>query len=165
MLPLLRRSPRLAVQELPIGSVAPPSPASARAFHLRSTSLSSSFSDLGIPADVVASLAARGITEAFPIQSLAIPPALAGRDVSGRAPTGSGKTLAFGIPLAERVTRARPARPRALVLAPTRELAAQIQAELRPLLATRQRSVASFYGGVGFQPQLKVLRRGVDVAV
>ena len=127
--------------------------------------MSSRFIDLGVPADVVASLAARGITEAFPIQSMAIPPALAGRDVSGRAPTGSGKTLAFGIPLAQRVTRARPARPRALVLAPTRELAAQIEAELRPLLAPRKRSVASFYGGVGFGPQLKVLRRGVDVAV
>ena len=125
----------------------------------------SRFADLGVPAAVVTSLAARGITEAFPIQSLAIPPALAGRDVSGRAPTGSGKTLAFGIPLAERVTRARPGRPRALVLAPTRELAAQIHAELHPLLAPRSRRVASFYGGVGFGPQLKVLRRGVDVAV
>ena len=127
--------------------------------------MSSSFSDLGVPAGVVASLAARGITEAFPIQTLAIPPAMAGKDVCGRAPTGSGKTIAFGIPLAERVSRARVARPRALVLAPTRELAAQIHDELRPLLALRKRSVASFYGGVSFTPQLKVLRRGVDVAV
>jgi superfamily II DNA/RNA helicase len=127
--------------------------------------LSASFSDLGVPADVVASLAARGITEAFPIQTMAIPPALAGADVCGRAPTGSGKTLAFGIPLAQRVSRARVARPRALVLAPTRELAAQIHDELRVLLAPRGRSVASFYGGVSFTPQLKMLRRGVDVAV
>lgn len=125
----------------------------------------SRFSDLGVPAPVVASLAASGITEAFPIQSLAIPPALAGRDVCGRAPTGSGKTLAFGIPLAERVSRARPGSPRALVLAPTRELAAQIHGELRALLSARKRTVASFYGGVGFGPQLKMLRRGVDVAV
>ena len=127
--------------------------------------MSSNFADLGVPQDVVASLADRGITEAFPIQSLAIPAALDGRDVCGRAPTGSGKTLAFGIPLAELVSRARPARPRALILAPTRELAAQIEQELRPLLVRRKRSVASFYGGVGFTPQLKVLRRGVDVAV
>ena len=127
--------------------------------------MTSNFLDLGAPADVVASLAARGITEAFPIQHMAIPPALAGQDVCGRAPTGSGKTLAFGIPLAQLVTRARPARPRALVLAPTRELAAQIHEELRPLLALRKKSVASFYGGVGFTPQMKVLRRGVDVAV
>jgi superfamily II DNA/RNA helicase len=125
----------------------------------------STFTDLGVPADVVTSLAARGIADAFPIQSMAIPPALSGKDVCGRAPTGSGKTLAFGIPLAQRVTRARPARPRALVLAPTRELAAQIHDELRLLLSPRKRSVASFYGGVGFTPQMKVLRRGVDVAV
>jgi superfamily II DNA/RNA helicase len=127
--------------------------------------LSSSFTDLGLPAAAVSSLAARGITEAFPIQTMAIPPALAGQDVCGRAPTGSGKTLAFGLPLAERVSRARVARPRALVLAPTRELAAQIHDELRTLLAPHKRSVASFYGGVSFTPQLKVLRRGVDVAV
>jgi superfamily II DNA/RNA helicase len=127
--------------------------------------LPSRFSDLGVPAAVVASLGARGIVDAFPIQTLAIPPALAGRDVCGRAPTGSGKTLAFGIPLAQRVSRARIARPRALVLAPTRELAAQIHNELAPLLAPRKRSVASFYGGVSFTPQLAALRRGVDVAV
>ncbi len=127
--------------------------------------MSSSFRDLGVPAEVVASLAARGITEAFPIQASAIPLALAGKDVCGRAPTGSGKTLAFGIPLAQRVTRARARHPRALVLAPTRELAAQIQDELRPLLAARKRTVASFYGGVSFGPQLKALHRGVDVAV
>ena len=125
----------------------------------------SSFSSLGLAADVVTALTGRGITDAFPIQTLAIPPALAGRDVCGRAPTGSGKTIAFGIPLAERVTRARVARPRALVLAPTRELASQIHDELRVLLSVRKRSVASFYGGVSFTPQLKVLRRGVDVAV
>src|SRR5713101_7659518 len=135
------------------------------AFQLQEYLLPSSFSDLGVPADVVTSLAARGITEPFPIQSMAIPPALAGKDVCGRAPTGSGKTLAFGIPLAERVTRARSARPRALVLAPTRELAAQIHEELRPLLAARKRRAAVFYGGVGFTPQLNALRRGVDVAV
>jgi superfamily II DNA/RNA helicase len=127
--------------------------------------LSSRFSDLGVPAGVVSSLAARGITEAFPIQSMAIPPALAGKDVCGRAPTGSGKTLAFGIPLAQRVGRARPAKPRALVLAPTRELAAQIHDELRLLLGPHGRTVASFYGGVGFHNQIKALRRGVDVAV
>src|SRR5437764_6199631 len=108
---------------------------------------------------MVTCLAAAGISEAFPIQTAAIPPALAGKDVCGRAPTGSGKTLAFGIAVAERVSRARPTRPRALILVPTRELAAQIQDELRALLATRKRSIAAFYGGVGFAPQLKALRR------
>ncbi len=96
---------------------------------------------------------------------MAIPPALAGKDICGRAPTGSGKTLAFGIPLSQRVTRARPKRPRALVLTPTRELAAQIRGELKTLLTPQRRTVASFYGGVSFNPQLKTLNRGVDVAV
>jgi len=127
--------------------------------------MQSTFADLGVSADVVDHLASRGIHDAFPIQAGTIPSGLAGADVCGRAATGSGKTLAFGIPLAALVNRARPARPRALVLVPTRELAAQIGNELAPLLALRQRSVATFYGGVGFTPQLKVLRRGVDVAV
>jgi superfamily II DNA/RNA helicase len=125
----------------------------------------STFPALGVSAEMTSRLAERGIIAPFPIQAATIAAALAGRDVCGRAPTGSGKTLAFGIPLAERVSRARVARPRALVLAPTRELAAQIQAELAPLLHVRKRSVSSFYGGTSFTPQLKILRRGVDVAV
>jgi superfamily II DNA/RNA helicase len=127
--------------------------------------LSSTFADLGVPEAAVAALSKRGITAAFPIQAMAIPPALEGRDVCGRAPTGSGKTLAFGIPLSQRVGRGRVARPKALVLAPTRELAAQIHDELEKLFRPLGKSVASFYGGVGFTAQLKVLRRGVDVAV
>jgi superfamily II DNA/RNA helicase len=124
-----------------------------------------SFADLGVSEALVARLAERGIDAPFPIQAATIAAGLAGQDVCGRAPTGSGKTLAFGIPLAERVSRARVARPRALVLAPTRELAAQIHNELAPLLQVRKRSVSSFYGGTSFTPQLKILRRGVDVAV
>jgi superfamily II DNA/RNA helicase len=127
--------------------------------------LPSTFSDLGVPADLVASLAQRGIAQPFPIQVATLPPALAGGDVSGEAPTGSGKTLAFGIPVVARVSRARPGRPRALVLAPTRELAAQIERELRPLAAARRRSVAAFYGGLGFADQRAALRRGPDIAV
>ena len=128
--------------------------------------MSSSFADLGVPAEVARSLRVRGITSAFPIQALAIPPALAGKDICGRAPTGSGKTIAFGIPVAARVGRARPGSPRALILAPTRELAAQIEAEMSQLMgADRRRRVAAFYGGAGFAAQLNSLRRGVDVAV
>ena len=122
------------------------------------------FESLGVHRDVAARLARRGITEPFPIQTGTIPPALAGRDVCGRAPTGSGKTLAFGIPLVERVRRARPGAPTALVLAPTRELAAQICDEVRQL-ADPDQSVAAFYGGVGFGKQLRALADGVDVAV
>ena len=128
--------------------------------------MSSSFADLGVSAEAVSSLRARGITSAFPIQALAIPPGLAGKDICGRAPTGSGKTIAFGIPVAARVGRARSGRPQALILAPTRELAGQIESEMAHLMGVdRRRRVAAFYGGVGFGAQLSSLRRGVDVAV
>ena len=123
------------------------------------------FADLGVPADLVARLSSRGIVEPFAIQAAAIPAALGGDDVCGKAPTGSGKTLAFGIPLAARVAKGSPRRPRALVLAPTRELAGQIERELTPLAAARSRRVAAFYGGVGFGAQLDALRKGVDVVV
>jgi len=123
-----------------------------------------SFESLGVPAEVAAGLSARGITAPFPIQAATLPPALAGRDVCGRAPTGSGKTIAFGIPLVLRVGRARPRAPRALVLAPTRELAAQIADELVQL-ADPDQHIATFYGGVGFGKQLRSLREGVDIAV
>jgi superfamily II DNA/RNA helicase/cold shock CspA family protein len=127
--------------------------------------MSPSFADLGVPHDLVRALAQRGIDDAFPIQAATVPDLLAGRDVCGRAPTGSGKTLAFAVPLAARVGQARPRRPRALVLAPTRELAEQIHREVRPLLAVRGRSAASVYGGVGYGAQRHALRKGADVLV
>ena len=123
------------------------------------------FTDLGVSADITSRLTDQGVTEPFPIQAATIPPALDGRDICGRAPTGSGKTLAFGIPLVTRVSKAKPSKPRALVLAPTRELAAQIERALTPLAATRQRRVAAVYGGVGFGAQLAALRRGADIVV
>jgi len=125
---------------------------------------SPTFESIGVPAELARSLAARGIAAPFPIQTATIPAALEGRDVCGRAPTGAGKTLAFGIPLMQRVQRARPHHPRALVLAPTRELAAQICDELRQL-ADPDQTIEAFYGGVGFGNQLRALRKGVDVAV
>jgi superfamily II DNA/RNA helicase len=127
--------------------------------------VSTSFADLGVSADLIDALNKRQITEPFPIQVAAIPDALAGRDISGRAPTGSGKTLAFGIPMVERVPRARRLRPGALVLAPTRELAAQIQKDLLPLAKTRGRRVIAVYGGVGYETQIRELRRGIDILV
>jgi len=127
--------------------------------------VSTSFADLGVSADLIDALNQRRITEPFPIQAAAIPDALAGRDISGRAPTGSGKTLAFGIPMVERVPRARRLRPGALVLAPTRELAAQIQRDLLPLAKMRGRRVIAVYGGVGYDTQIRELRRGVDILV
>ncbi len=125
----------------------------------------SSFTDLGVPEDLAAALAARKITSPFPVQAATIPDLLGGRDVCARAPTGSGKTIAFGVPLLARVERAAPKRPRALVLAPTRELAAQIQRELSPLAEVRGRRVSTVYGGVGYEPQRRALRKGVDVLV
>jgi superfamily II DNA/RNA helicase len=123
------------------------------------------FAALGVPDDLCDALDAHGIADAFDIQATTIAPALAGRDVSGRAPTGSGKTLAFGIPLVANVARAKPKHPRALVLVPTRELAAQVARDLVWLGAARGTRVQSFYGGVGFDKQIKALRRGVDIAV
>jgi superfamily II DNA/RNA helicase len=129
--------------------------------------LQPSFASLGVPTDIVAALGRKSITEPFPIQSATIPDALAGRDVCGKAPTGSGKTLAFGIGAVARLSGkpSRPRHPRVLVLTPTRELAAQVATELRALATPRNLRVDSFYGGVGYGPQLKALSRGVDVAV
>jgi superfamily II DNA/RNA helicase len=123
------------------------------------------FADLGLPDALVHTLAGQGITEPFPVQSATIPDALAGRDVSGKAPTGSGKTLAFGLALLTRVDQAVAFRPRALVLAPTRELAEQIKKELAPLAKATRRFVLAVYGGVGYGPQKNALRKGVDVLV
>jgi superfamily II DNA/RNA helicase len=123
------------------------------------------FDELGLPSSLVELLARGGINRPFPIQAAVIGDALAGRDICGRAPTGSGKTLAFGLPLLARVGRARPGRPRALVLAPTRELAEQICRALAPLARESQRWIAAIYGGVGMEQQRRQLRKGVDVLV
>jgi superfamily II DNA/RNA helicase len=111
-----------------------------------------SFRALGVSAPVVGALAARSIEEPFQIQSLALPDALAGLDVLAKSPTGSGKTLVFAIPIVERTTRSD-ARPSALVLVPTRELAAQVTEELRPLAAVKSLRAASVYGGVPLRAQ------------
>ncbi len=128
--------------------------------------MSTSFAQLGVPEFICRALEQRGITEPFEIQAVTLVDVLAGRDVCGRAPTGSGKTLAFGIPMVANLSeasRALPGRPRALVLAPTRELAEQISNELRSF-AGRLR-VDAVYGGVGYGPQLNALRRGVEILV
>lgn len=123
------------------------------------------FVELGLPSSLVDVLARAGIDQPFPIQAAVIGDALAGRDVCGRAPTGSGKTLAFGLPLLVRLRRAQPGKPRALILAPTRELAEQIRRALAPLARERKRWIAAVYGGVGMDQQRRQLRKGVDVLV
>ncbi len=124
-----------------------------------------SFADLGVPPRLVERLNARGITEAFPIQEAAIPDALEGRDVVGKAITGSGKTLAFALPLMARLSKARPRKPVALVLVPTRELAAQVQKEIAQLSDDRGRRVICIYGGTSYNVARKALNFGVDVVV
>ncbi len=124
-----------------------------------------SFADLGVRPDLVSRLSARGLTTPFPIQRATLPDALAGRDVCGRAPTGSGKTLAFGLAVVSRVGGSKPGRPGALVLVPTRELAAQVQRELSLLLGQGSARVIAVYGGTGYRPTRQALARGVDVVV
>ncbi len=140
--------------------------------HAPSASLAPArFSELGVPPALSAALEARGITSAFPIQAAALPDCLAGRDVCGRAPTGSGKTLAFGLAILSRLSALPPGsrlvarRPSALVLVPTRELAAQIEDALAPLAAVVGSRVAAIYGGVGYAKQEVALRAGVDLLV
>ncbi len=113
-----------------------------------------SFADLGVSRAVVSSLAREGITHPFEIQRKVIADVLEGRDVLAKSPTGSGKTLAFGIPLVERIAADGP-RPSALVLAPTRELATQIVADIRTIAHARALRVTAVYGGVGLVKQAK----------
>ncbi|MBA2581037.1 MAG: DEAD/DEAH box helicase [Thermoleophilaceae bacterium] len=102
----------------------------------------------------VGALHEQGIAEPFPIQQLVVPDVLAGLDVCAKSPTGSGKTLAFAIPLLDRI-EAGDRRPAALVLAPTRELAAQIVDAARPVARARALRIAAVYGGVGIQKQAR----------
>jgi ATP-dependent RNA helicase RhlE len=111
-----------------------------------------SFRELGVSPCLVDTLAARSIHAPFRIQALVLPDALAGLDVLARAPTGSGKTLAFALPIVERTTT-RDSRPSALVLVPTRELAAQVTTELETLARTNGLSVVATYGGVPLRAQ------------
>lgn len=123
------------------------------------------FTALGVAEDLTQTLADQGITAPFPIQELALPDALAGKDICGQAKTGSGKTLAFGLPLVERLRDARSKQPVALVLVPTRELCLQVAEALEPLAATRGHSVVAVYGGAPMGSQIDALRDGAEIVV
>ena len=134
------------------------------------------FDSLGVAEELTKALADQGITTAFPIQSLTIADALAGRDVCGKAKTGSGKTLAFGLPLLQRSAASiaasgadrhggQPGRPLALVLLPTRELAVQVYDVIEPLAATLGLRAVAVYGGADIERQVAKLRKGVDVII
>ncbi len=124
------------------------------------------FARLGVPERVDNGLAAEGFAAPFAIQLEAIPVALAGHDVCGRAKTGSGKTLAFGVPMLAQITeRAAPAKPLGLVLVPTRELAVQVAEVLEPVGAHCDVRVLAVYGGASRSHQVEVLAKGVELVV
>ncbi|GIG60224.1 hypothetical protein Lfu02_45960 [Longispora fulva] len=133
------------------------------------TSTDATFTELGVPAPLVKVLEDNGILSPFPIQVATLPDSLAGRDVLGRGRTGSGKTYAFALPLMARLaasgTPRRAGRPRAMILAPTRELATQIDATLAPLAKAMGLRTLTVFGGVGAGPQIKALKAGVDIVV
>jgi superfamily II DNA/RNA helicase len=120
------------------------------------------FSSLGIPEDVLARLSKRGFTNAFPVQARVLPVALKGRDVFGQAQTGSGKTLAFAIPIVAAASE-RGKHPYALVMVPTRELAAQVAEEIDGISGGLK--VMAAYGGRPVVKDLAKLERGIDVVV
>ena len=153
-----RKTRRRRRHETPAQLVAAPAVTSAETV---------TFADLGVPAPLVATLAAEGITVPFPVQAATLPDALAGADILGRAQTGSGKTLGFSIPLVARLADgySMACRPRGLVLVPTRELAAQVHAVLSPLAHAMGLTVATIFGGVPQNPQVAALRNRTDIVV
>jgi ATP-dependent RNA helicase RhlE len=128
-----------------------------------------SFSDLGLAPTLCAPLAGRGYHQPTSVQSASIPLVLAGRDVVTRAQTGTGKTAAFGLPMIDRLfvrgARARTGRPRALVLVPTRELAAQVQRALAAYGAPLRLRITEIIGGVSMAGQIRALKHGTDIVV
>jgi len=123
-----------------------------------------SFDNLGLSARILDAVRSMGYTAPTPIQEQAIPAIIAGKDVVGCAQTGTGKTAAFVLPLLQRIEGGNKA-PRALVITPTRELALQIDGVAREASKYTKHHIAAIYGGVGYQPQAKAMRRGVDVVV
>ncbi|MFJ3085695.1 DEAD/DEAH box helicase [Streptomyces sp. NPDC086838] len=125
------------------------------------------FAELDMPAALLKTLAAQGVTEPFPIQGATLPNSLAGRDILGRGRTGSGKTLAFGLALLARTAgrRAEPKAPLALVLVPTRELAQQVTDALTPYATAVNLRLATVVGGMSITKQSATLRRGAEVLV
>jgi len=129
---------------------------------------SPTFAELGVRAETVEALAKAGITHAFAIQEYALPIALRGTDLIGQAPTGTGKTLGFGLPLLERVTapsEGADGQPQALIVVPTRELGLQVARDLAAAGSTRGVRVLPIYGGVAYEPQVEVLKKGVEILV
>ena len=123
------------------------------------------FEGLGLSAELVRAVAEQGYTEPTPIQVQAIPVVLAGRDLLGAAQTGTGKTAAFALPILQKLSERNAAAVRVLVVTPTRELAAQVEQDFRTYGKHMSVETATIFGGVGMQPQVDALRRGVDILV
>jgi ATP-dependent RNA helicase RhlE len=123
------------------------------------------FDSLGLRPALLRAVREIGFTEPTPVQAAAIPPALAGRDIIASAATGSGKSAAFGLPLLQALAELPRGSTRALILAPTRELAVQITAHLTALAAHSGVRIAAVYGGVGFGQQAAAFKRGTDIIV
>ncbi|MDT4916146.1 MAG: hypothetical protein QOH89_846, partial [Pseudonocardiales bacterium] len=128
---------------------------------------SPAFSDFDVKPEIVQALADVGIVRTFAIQELTLPIALSGNDLIGQARTGTGKTLGFGVPLLNRLELpgGKGSLPQALVIAPTRELAVQVSADLASAGKRLGARVLTIYGGRAYEPQIEALRKGVDVVV
>ncbi|MBM4523051.1 DEAD/DEAH box helicase [Rhodococcus hoagii] len=152
-----------------VETVSPESVESPETIETEGATAEVTFAEIGLPEPVVAALARNSITVPSPIQAMAIPDAIAGKNILGRAQTGSGKTLAFGLPMLARLARHEdrpaPKRPRALVLVPTRELAFQVVDSLTPYAGSLGLNVRAAVGGTPFTKQVDQLRRGVDILV
>ena len=124
------------------------------------------FADFDVDPDIVAALADAGIVHPFPIQAMTLPVALGGHDIIGQAKTGTGKTLGFGVPMLNRIDlESDDTRPQALAVAPTRELASQVAADLERAGKRLGIKVLTVYGGRAYEPQIEALKQGVHVVV
>jgi len=164
--PAARRTPRAATaarEAAPVQAVAAAA-AGGELAAAEAATIDITFADLGLTAPMLKALSDAGYQRPTPIQAQAVPLALKGRDIIGLAMTGTGKTAAFVIPIIERLLGG-PSRTRALILTPTRELCVQVEESFRKYGKHSGLSVIPVYGGVGYDPQVKALRGGVDVVV
>ena len=127
--------------------------------------MTTTFAELGVPQDLIDTLAQQGIESPFAIQTLAIKDAMARRDVCGKAKTGSGKTLAFSLPAIAHTERNKDGKPTTLVLTPTRELANQITGVVEPLAKARQLRTIAVYGGTNIDKQIETITKGIDIII
>ncbi|MFT3799511.1 DEAD/DEAH box helicase [Microbacterium sp.] len=123
------------------------------------------FAELGVDADIVEALAAKGIVDAFPIQEQTIPLGIPGQDIIGQAKTGTGKTFGFGIPVVQRLGLDPEPGVKALIVVPTRELAVQVYEDMDMLTQNRPTSVVAIYGGKAYEGQIDQLKAGAQIVV